>query len=524
LDLDLRQLLRIAQRRGWLIVALALIAGAAAYFDASRDTPMYQASATMLVSQPPSVGLTDMRAPYSEDRVLLTYQMLITSDSMRALVADALGMESLPTTISASTVRDTQLIVITTTDADPDRAALVANTLVTEFQTYVNEQALERAHGARAELEGQVEALEGRLSEVDGDILALNTPENLDDVMIQQRIVDLGQERSRINQTLIDLNTQAVTLDSSMLASTAQVELSNPAVAPASPFMPVPQSAMSRGVMAGLLLGIAVVALLEYLDNTVKPERPLHVLTGAPVLASVPLMRLRSGSEQLFTVDQPASLASESIRLLRTNLEFAAASEPIGSVAVTSPGAGEGKSTVCANLAVAMAQAGKRTVLIDADMRKPTQQMIFGISNAQGLTTLLTDPAMPWTEQAASVALPGLRVITSGPIPPNPSDLVSSARFEALVGQIKSEVDLVIIDSPPVLAASDALAIATHTDGVILVCQSHVTRVDALRHAARSIHQGEIRVVGCVLNQQKGTAGASFYGEYYGHPAASPSH
>lgn len=524
MDLDLRQLLRIAQRRGWIIVVLALIAGAAAYVDASRDTPMYRASATMLVSRPPSVGLVDARAPYSEERILLTYEMMITSDAMRELVADALGVESLPTGISASTIPDTQLMVITSTDADPDRAALVANTVVTEFQDYVTAQALERATVARSGLAGQVEALEGRLSEVDSDILSLNTPENVDDVIIQQRIVDLGLERSRINQALIDLNTQAVTLDSTMLANTAQVELYDPAIAPGSAFAPVPRSAMSRGLMAGLLLGIAVVALLEYLDNTVKPERPMHRLMGAPLLASVPMMRLRSGSEQLFTVDQPASHASESIRLLRTNLEFAAATKPINLVAVTSPGAGEGKSTVCANLAVAMAQAGKRTVLIDADLRKPTQQQIFGISNARGLTTLLTDPAKPWTGQAVSVAPLGLRVITSGPIPPNPSDLVSSARFEALLGQIKSEVDLVIIDSPPVLAASDALAIASHTDGVILICQSHVTRVDALRHAARSIDQGGIRVIGGVLNQQKGAAGMGYYGEVYGQAAASPTH
>ena len=119
------------------------------------------------------------------------------------------------------------------------------------------------------------------------------------------------------------------------------------------------------------------------------------------------------------------------------------------------------------------------------------------------------------------MALPGLRLIPSGPLPPNPSDLVSSARFEQLLARIAADVDLVIVDSPPVLAASDALAIARHTDGVFVVCHSHKTRTDSLRHAAHLIHHGGIRLVGIVLNRQRGQQGASYYGEYYGTAAAS---
>lgn len=265
-----------------------------------------------------------------------------------------------------------------------------------------------------------------------------------------------------------------------------------------------------------------MVALLEFLDNTVKPEQNIQALAGAPLLATISsLSKLQPGGGQVYSLSQPQSAAAEAIRLLRTNLEFASATDDIGSLTITSPGAGEGKSTTVANLGVVLAQAGLSAVVIDGDLPKPTLARICGVPNDTGLTTLLTHPDQDWRDASLKVALPGLRLIPSGPLPPNPSDLVSSARFEQLLARISAEVDLVIVDSPPVLAASDALAIARHTDGVIVVCRSHHTRTDAVRHAAHLIHQGGIRLVGIVLNRQRGQQGASYYGEYYGTAAAS---
>ena len=172
-------------------------------------------------------------------------------------------------------------------------------------------------------------------------------------------------------------------------------------------------------------------------------------------------------------------------------------------------------------MGVVIAQSGKSVVIVDADLRKPTQHIIFGLPNDKGLTTLLTHPETSWQSMAVKVALPGLRLISSGPIPPNPGDLVSSVRFAQFIERLKGEVDVVIIDSPPILSASDALSIAPRTDGVVLVCRSHSTRTDALRHAANTIHQGGIRLVGLVVNRQKGQHGATYYGEYYGSTATS---
>lgn len=302
----------------------------------------------------------------------------------------------------------------------------------------------------------------------------------------------------------------------------APVEISNTAHVPGAPFAPTPMRSGQIGLFLGLLLGIGVVALLEYFDSTVKPERDLPGIIHAPILASVPqLGNVKPGGRQVYTMAQPNSVAAESMRLLRTNLEFASASGDLNTLVVTSPVAGEGKSTVAANLGIVMAQNGQRTVIIDADLRKPTQARIFGVPDDQGLTTLLTHPEHPWHSIAKAVALPNLMLIPSGPLPPDPADMVSSKRFAELIERVANEADVVIIDAPPVLAAADSLAIAARADGIMFVCYSHKTRLDALQHATRSVQQGGIRLVGIVLNRMKHQHSPSYYGEYYGSAAPS---
>jgi capsular exopolysaccharide synthesis family protein len=293
-------------------------------------------------------------------------------------------------------------------------------------------------------------------------------------------------------------------------------EVANTARVPGGPFEPRPEYTAQVGAIVGLLVGIMIVALLEYFYNAVTPEMDIQELVGAPVLATVTQMsNLRPGGSQVYTLAQPQSSAAEAMRLLRTNIEFASASGEIDKLVITSPRPGEGKSTIAANLGVVMAQAGITTVIIDADLRKPTMHRIFGVPSDRGLTTLLTHPEDPWADHAVKVALPGLILIPSGPLPPNPSDLVSSERFRQLAQRISDDVDLVLIDSPPILSASDALAMAAHTDGLMFVCQSHKTRLDTLIHAAKAANQGGIRVVGVVMNRLKGQKGATYYGDYY---------
>jgi non-specific protein-tyrosine kinase len=522
-DLDLRQLLQIARRRWWIVALMMVVAGTAAYASASRETPMYSASATMLVSPGQAYsGAIDYNSLLVTERLAETYPQLITNADMYQRVADALGMEVIPGVISASAIEGSQLVLVTVTDTDPERAALVANTVVSEFQAYTEERAQQRADTARGMLDTQIEASDKRLDEIDARLDELDTAANRNDPAAQREIEALTQEQASLSGAKVDLNTNSVTIGAQTVAASPSVEPAGSALVPEEPFSPRPRRSALLGVFVGLLLGVGLVALLEFLDNTVKPEQNLQELTGAPLLATVPaLNRIAPGGGQVYVMSQPNSGAAEAQRLLRTNLEFASASGEIDAVTITSPGPGEGKSTTAANLGVVMAQAGLRTVVIDADLRKPTQARIFGVASETGLTTLLTHPEQSWHDVAKKVALPGLELIPCGPLPPNPSDLLSSSRFESLLASITAETDIVIIDSPPVLVASDALSIAAHTDGVVMVCHSHQTRTDALRHAADSVRQGGIRLIGLVLNRQKGQQGASYYGEYYGAAVTS---
>ncbi len=515
MELDLRRLLQIAAYRGWLVIVLMVVAGSAAWFRSDNETPLYSATAVMLVN--PGVGqqMNEANAIYSSQQLAGTYQQMVTTGPVLTQVRERLGVDVLETAISASAAEFSQFIHVTTTDTDPERAAMVANIVVEEFVVYMEGRAAERAETARSGMDLQITALEERIVEIDSLIGELQASEQTE--VVSQRIEDLRLERSYVIQSLTNLNTDAVTVSAEVLASSAHIEPVNEAFPPERPFSPQPRTALLLGMFVGLLLGIALVALLEFMDNTVKPDRQIAEIAGAPLLATIPLVsRLQPGGGQVYAFTQSRSAASEAVRLLRTNLEFAAAAAPIRTLTITSPSSGEGKSTTIANLAVTMAGAGLKTVIVDADLRRPSQHRVFHSGNEQGLTTLLTRPGMPWLHAAKKVALPGLYLIPSGPIPPNPSDLVSSQGFANILASIAADADMVLVDSPPVLAASDALAIAAHTDGVLVVCQSNKTRIDALRSAAESLHHGGVRVIGVVLNRQKRQAGASYHGEYYG--------
>lgn len=523
MELDFRQLMNIARRRLWIVFLLMIVAGTSAYISSSHQTPMYSATATVLINPGVPGSSSDYNNLQTAERLAVTYEQLINTQSVRDRVAEMAGVDEFDEgVLSTSIVTNSRLIKITVHDTDPAQAALLTNTVVTEFQNYIAELNVNRAETIRSGIDARIEALEQRQSEIDKQLTGLDAKGNS---TVQRQIEDLIAEGNSISQSLLDLNTSAITFDTQTAASSVQIEMADPAREPKSPFSPLPMRSLMLGLVVGALLGMGLVALLEFLDNTVKPEVNVQGLAGSPVLATIATAQdVKAGAGQVFTMTQPRSSAAESMRLLRTNLDFAATMKSIRSLTISSPSPGEGKSTITANLGVVMAQSGLAVVVIDADLRKPTQNRIFGVDNAAGLTTMLTHPDQTWQTVAKKVALPGLYLIPSGPIPPNPTDLLSSDRFSHMLDRIKEEVDMIIIDSPPVLATSDALVIAKHTDGLMLVCQSHKTRTDALRHAAHAVQQGGVRLVGIVLNRQKGQHGASYYGEYYGErPETSAS-
>lgn len=207
-----------------------------------------------------------------------------------------------------------------------------------------------------------------------------------------------------------------------------------------------------------------------------------------------------SNTHPLITLSDPRSPAAEAYRTLRTNLTFAALDRPIGTLIVTSAAPGEDKSTVLANLAVTMAQGERRTILVDADLRRPVLHQIFGVTNEQGLTTMIVDESTLSSPPLMDVGVENLWLVPSGPLPPNPADLLGSRRMEKVITTLKERADIVLFDTPPVIAVTDTAVLGTKVDGVLLVVCAGRTRREHLQRAIGLLERVHVRVVGAVLN------------------------
>jgi protein-tyrosine kinase len=216
----------------------------------------------------------------------------------------------------------------------------------------------------------------------------------------------------------------------------------------------------------------------------------------------------------LITVQNPRSPISEQYRTIRTNIQFSFVDKTMRSLMVTSAGPSEGKSTTVANLAVTFAQQGKKVLLIDADMRKPTVHYTFRLNNTVGLTNVLTQSAH-LRSAYQETEVDNLFALTSGPIPPNPAELLASKAMETFLEEVYKQFDLVIFDTPPVLAVTDAQILANKCDGTVLVIASGKTEIEAAVKAKELLLSANAKLLGVVLNQKKQQQGQYYY--YYGN-------
>jgi non-specific protein-tyrosine kinase len=202
----------------------------------------------------------------------------------------------------------------------------------------------------------------------------------------------------------------------------------------------------------------------------------------------------------LITVTDPRNPAAEAYRTLRTNLTFAALDKPIETLVITSAAPGAGKSIVLANLAVTMAQGEHRTIMVDADLRRPELHSIFGVPNERGLTTMFVEEAALDNPPLIETGVGNLWLLPSGPLPPNPADLLGSRRLEQAIAALKTRADLILFDAPPVIAVTDATVLGTKVDGVLLVVSAGRTRREHALRARELLERVHVRIVGAVLN------------------------
>ncbi|NBC69904.1 CpsD/CapB family tyrosine-protein kinase [Paenibacillus sacheonensis] len=226
-------------------------------------------------------------------------------------------------------------------------------------------------------------------------------------------------------------------------------------------------------------------------------------------------MRRSTVENNLVTLQNPKSPISEVYRTLRTNLQLSSIDSPMKIMMVTSAQRREGKTTTVSNLAIAYAQEGKKVLLIDTDLREPSLHAVFNMSNRNGLTSILSNQ-VEWREIFKESVTDNLTVLTSGPIPPNPSELLSSRRMQELLEELKEEFDIILFDTPPILVVTDGLVVSNYCDGVILVVVSGKVDKELVVKAKANLEHVNARIAGVVLNKMNAKYGKRSTNYYYG--------
>lgn len=305
-------------------------------------------------------------------------------------------------------------------------------------------------------------------------------------------------------------------------SSPVRLSIIAPATAPASPSSPNTKLNLGLGVLLGLTVGLGTAILRSLLDNRIRGEADLQHVTAAPLLGRI-AFEPSAASSPLLTQSPSQSPRAESFRQLRTNLQFANAAGQAKTIVVTSSLPGEGKSTTAANIAIALSEAGQSVCLVDADLRRPMINEYLGLERNAGLTTALIGNAdldellQPWGDS-------NLFVLTSGQIPPNPSELLGSDGMKALLVRLEDIFDAVIVDAPPLLPVTDAAVLSRHADGVILVVGTEKVKRQDLQKSIDTLALVDTNLMGIVLNRLPTKGPDAYTYSYYSYSGATDAY
>lgn len=500
--------------RRWTLVAVipAVLLAMLGYVRTASEAKTYQATAVMYVQKSTSSGQGGAGAidVYASGLLAGSYSQMIGYGVIARRASRLLankypgyqvgGVSSQQKGVGPQSA--TQLVTASVTDIQPQRAIDAANAVVTAFIQTI--QSIEKAKYAAdlrtlnrqlASGTAIINDLNRRISQYSGDPSGLaSLRDSLGSYQITQQTLLTSYSTFRI-QADEDLHsvTPFAPADAAGLVG------------------PHPSRTAALYGFAALLVLSGALFAFEYFNDLPRTPNEIEDVVGAPILGTVQRFNSGRGASQLVTASRPRSPMAESYRLIRTNIQFTNIDNPPRTVVVSSALPAEGKSTTAGNLAEVFAQSGLSVTLIDADMRRPSLHKIFDIDGRRdGLTSLLVGNQMNGSAPAAT-SQPNLRMVPSGPIPPNPADLLGSHRMQSLIRHFREQSDLVIVDTPPVLAVADAAILSTMVDGVILVCDPNKTKRRDLRHAREAIEAVGGKILGVVVNRLHPRGGMYYY-------------
>ncbi|HYO49454.1 MAG TPA: polysaccharide biosynthesis tyrosine autokinase [Chloroflexia bacterium] len=544
--MELLRYWKIIQKSLLLIIAIVALALGGTAIYTSNQPRQYESSSTLLLN--PSVP--NSLVPYMQNQVAAnladSYTELIRTRSFAESVVKelpfALSPDQVPLSISTRLTPNTLFYKITARMDDPEKAQQLVSTVVEVFlSANAAQEAAKSKQGTDDTTAETIKLLDNKLKYLRDQITSYET--EITQLEAQPASVDRSDQ-------LLQLRGQLLTLQQSETdAIVARAQLGNMSLAPntalvidqALPGRPVSSRMATNLIVAlalSLLIGVGIAFLRDYLDYSVHSPEQLEETLGIAPMAAVGIVGAagrraygrnsrqngkedgaeagKLGGRKLVTLEHPRSIESESFRVLRTNIQFSGIERTIRNLAVTSAGPGEGKSFTSANLAIVMAQAGKRVILVDADLRKPSLHKLFEIPNTVGFTSLVINNSTD--VEGAIQTLPGLdslSVITSGPMPPNPSELLNSHPAANIMEQLSQQADIVIYDTPPAGVVTDPVILATRVDAVVMVVGAGIARRDTLKRILHNLRNVGAVTVLPVLNRVKEREMQGYYSSYY---------
>ncbi len=508
--IDLRQFLSVVRRRKWTVILTVVVVVSLAIFMVYRRAPVYTADARVEV-RPLTTSSLLQGYIYDLQSGMDTEAQRVTSQSVVSIAADDLKIspadaQDLSGSVSASVPANTTYIDVSCTQPSPEEAQLCAQAFADGYVKDRNAGAQSAYVDARASALQAIQEDDAKLTDLQKQYADAGS--EAERLTIQDQINSVNSDRDAAQLQLLAIPTPSA--QAGIITLSAQLP-----VAPSNKDYVTP---VFLALIVGLALGIGLAFVRERLDERVTDRDHFEAALGAPILAIVPRVPgwRNRGDAKLVSVSAPDSAASEAYRAARTTLLYLAREGGLNAIAVTGPGQGEGKTTTTGNLAVSLAQIGKRVVMISCDLRKPRLHRFFGIENTVGVADVLMGLAdVP--NALFKTQVPGLLMMPSGHTPHNPAELLASDAMDDLINELRKVADYVILDTAPALVVADALGLAPKVDGVIVVADASKSHRSSLEFMSAQLQRSGGQLIGGILNNLDPSDSKKYasYGKYY---------
>ena len=456
------------------------------------------------IAESANVPESDLRPPFiatvsllfEDDQLASTYIQLLSWQPVLEAVIEQLGLDATPETlaskITTSPISSAQLVRINVSDNDSSQAKILANAFAGEFVFQIQAMLTQPYNESLTNLQSQIAGLSGDIDRIVSEIDQGITEQIQSETELSQLETLLAENRSDHRSLLQDYQQLLLTASS----NSETITITEPASVPINPSQNI-FLYIGLATLVGFMIGIGAAFMLEYLDDTIKSPDEIKQKLGMDTIGVIP--RLSNQDHDLIAVAQPRSPIAETYRMLANNLQVYRENESLRTLLVTSPNPEEGKSILTGNLSITLAASGLNTVVIDADMRRPRQQELFNLKKNEGLTGCLLDGTIDGKLQTTRVA--GLSVLTCGKyLPSYPTEMLNSKSMGKILQQLTSQFDIILIDSPPMLAFADAAVLAPLMDGVLIALKSDDTRLSDINQTLDKLKQLRANLIGLVLN------------------------